>query len=77
VTSEHVSKDTRFLMVQLFSVEAAWAYAMQMKQVTVSAKRQEATHFNQGDSMAQRNPNRLRVHAAKRLKRAFKLAEDL
>ena len=53
ITGDLVAKDTRYLLVQLFSVEAAWAYAMQMKQVQVNANsKKETQHISKGEDMA-------------------------
>jgi hypothetical protein len=49
--------DSRYLLIKIFKVEADWAYATHLK----------AMANKKGHKL---NPNRLRVHAMKRLKRA-------
>jgi uncharacterized Rmd1/YagE family protein len=68
VSAEEASKNNKYLHILVFKCEAHWAYAMQMKQVVSGG-----VVKGSGDSaknMANRNPNRVKFHAKKRLQKA-------
>jgi len=66
-------KNNKYLHLLVFKSEAQWAYAMQMKQV-ISNSVSSQPKQSDGASLASRNPNRLKVHAKKRLHKAYEAA---
>jgi hypothetical protein len=56
------------LHILVFKCEAHWAYAMQMKQIVSGAAVKGSGDADK--NMANRNPNRVKFHAKKRLQKA-------
>ena len=62
VTADEAKKNHKFIHLQVFKCEANWAYAMQQKQIITQA----ASGAGNKD-VANRNPNRVKYLAKKRL----------
>lgn len=71
VTAEEAKKNHKFIHLQVFKCEANWAYAMQQKQIITQA----AAGSNK--DAANRNPNRVKYLAKKRLQKASQAAQNL
>jgi hypothetical protein len=72
VTAEDAKRNPKHLHLLVFKCEANWAYALQMRQIisggATAASQTKAAQGDQGlQRMANRNPNRLKFHAIKRL----------
>ena len=63
-TDDMYYEDTRYLLIKIFKVEADWAYSTHLKSMA----------NKKGHKL---NPNRLRCHAIKRLKKAAQAASAL
>lgn len=70
VTAEEAKKNHKFVQLLVFKCEANWAYAMQQRQIITQA--------GAGGKEAQnRNPNRVKYLAKKRLQKASQAAQQL
>lgn len=69
VTAEEAKGNHKFIQLQVFKCEANWAYAMQQKQIVSSG--------SQAKENANRNPNRVKYLAKKRLQKAAQAAQSL
>jgi hypothetical protein len=71
VTAEDAKRNPKHLHLLVFKCEANWAYALQMRQIISGGATAAAQTKAQTDQalqkMANRNPNRLKFHAIKRL----------
>jgi signal recognition particle subunit SRP68 len=79
VTPAEASKNNKYLLLQVFKCEANWASGMQMRQI-VSGQGAASNKLNQDagiQQLHQRNPNRLKFHARKRLQKAHASAKYL
>ena len=76
VTAEEAQKNPKYLQLLVFKCEANWAYAMQCKQIISSGGqvKKEDTGMQQA---VNRNPNRVKFQAQKRLKKAYEAAKYL
>lgn len=73
VTAEEAKKNHKFIHLQVFKCEANWAYAMQQKQIITQA----AAGGQNNKEAANRNPNRVKYLAKKRLQKAAQSAQAL
>ncbi len=73
VTAEEAKKNHKFIHLQVFKCEANWAYAMQQKQIITQA----AAGNGANKEAANRNPNRVKYLAKKRLQKASISAQQL
>jgi signal recognition particle subunit SRP68 len=76
VTADLVATNAKYLQILVFKCEAAWAYAMQMKQHASALSGGKAA-AGSGDLTMRTNPNRLRVHYLKRFQKASQAADKL
>jgi hypothetical protein len=67
VTPVEAQKNAKYLHLLVFKCEANWAYAMQMRQIVSGGAAQPKIGDALMQQMVNRNPNRLKVHARKRL----------
>jgi signal recognition particle subunit SRP68 len=80
VTAEDAKRNPKHLHLLVFKSEANWAYAMQMRQIisggATAASQAKAATDQDLHRMANRNPNRLKFHAIKRLQKAYQTAQQ-
>eukprot|EP00347_Sterkiella_histriomuscorum_P021997 403332041 len=79
VTPAEASRNNKYLLLVIFKCEANWASAMQMKQVISGqgAAQAKASQDPNLQALFNRNPNRVKYHARKRLQKAYATAKDL